>query len=96
MTAESLFKLALAGDFGGRLITGTTEVTGGWDALVCNTDTVFDELKVDGVDVVTARGYAGQTISAGMLIGAGFAQNKQFVKAKITAVKLTSGSVMAY
>ncbi len=80
---------------GGRLITGTDAVTGEWTALVVNEDCVIAALLVDGVDVTTARGFAGKTITAGMFIGAGLNQSNSGYP-KITSVDLTSGSVMAY
>ena len=80
---------------GGRLITGTTAVTGRFTAIVVNEDAVFDELEVNGVAVMTARGLTGQTVTAGMYLGSGFhyqgAQRGEF-----TTIKLVSGSVMVY
>ena len=80
---------------GGRLITGTSAVTGNWDAVVVNTDCVIEAILVDSVDVTTSRGYASQTITAGMFIWAGL-NTGSTGKNKITSIKLTSGSVMAY
>lgn len=80
----------LAGsDTGGILITGTDAVTGSWDSIVVQTDCVINEIKVDGVDVTTARNFNAKTLLAGTFIGAGAGK-------KITSVKLTSGTVMAY
>jgi hypothetical protein len=74
---------------GGTLITGTTAVEGDWFRIVVNADVVFEELKVNGVDIVTDRGFATETLKAGMEIFAG-------VGKKFTEVKLTSGAVIVY
>lgn len=85
---EQLLKL-MGGRDGGRLITGTSTITGDWDALVVNTDAVINEILVDGVNVTTTRGFATNTLVAGMFISAGAGK-------KITSIDLTSGSVIMY
>ncbi len=81
---------------GGKLITGTAAVTGNFVAIVVNEDAVFDELEVDGVDVMERYGLDGaDTVTAGMYLGSGF-HYKGGNRSKFTKIKLTSGSVMAY
>lgn len=79
---------------GGQLITGTDAVTGNFNAIVINEDTVFDELEIEGDDVMTARGLTGKTVTAGMYLGSGFHYTP--ARSSFTKIKLTSGSVMAY
>lgn len=77
-------------------MTGTTAVTGEWDALVVNEDAVIEAIKVEDVDVTTARGFTSATLTTGMFIGAGFNYDSNSKKSKITSIKLTSGSVIMY
>ena len=58
-------------------------------AIVVEKDAVIAALEVDGVDVLTTRGFSGQTLPAKCFIGAG--RNKV-----ITRIQLTSGGIMAY
>lgn len=86
---EQLLKM-LGGRNGGQLLTGTGATAGDWDALIVHTDAVIEILLVDGVNVTTTpRNFNTQTLVAGTFIGAGAGK-------KITSVKLTSGTVMAY
>ena len=85
----------LGNDGGGRLITGTTEVTGKWQLLIVNEDAVIEVLKVEGVDVTAARGLTSNTLTSGMLLGGGGNVDENQYK-EITGVKLTSGSVIVY
>ena len=81
---------------GGQLITGTTAVTGAFVAIVVNEDAVFDELEIDGEDVMADKGLdGGGTVTAGMYLGSGFHYSSG-VRSKFTTIKLTSGSVIAY
>lgn len=90
-------KTILGASDGGRLITGTTAVTGAFVAIVINEDTVFDELEIDGVDVMAARGLDGaDTVTAGMYLGSGFHFSAGNSRSVFTKIKLTSGSIIAY
>jgi len=80
---------------GGQLITGTSAVSGSFVAIVINEDAVFDELEVEGSDVMTSKGLTANTVTAGMYLGSGF----HFIdgrRSQFTKIKLVSGSVMAY
>ena len=96
MNERAFLQIITGNANGGVLITGTTAVTGTWDAVVVNEDCIIEAIKVNDVDVTTARGFAAKSITAGMFIGAGFNYSAGGVKAQITSIKLTSGSVMAY
>ena len=96
MNERSFLQIITGNHGGGILVTGTDAVTGEWDALVVNRDTVIEAIKVDSVDVTSVRGLTGETLSAGMFIGAGFNYNASGAKSKITSIKLTSGSVIMY
>ena len=98
MNDRNMLKILLGGDSGGILITGTDAVTGSFDLIVVNEDAVFTDIIIEGEDVVTARGFAAKTVKAGMYIGAGRLSGQQYASfgAKITNIKLASGSVMAY
>ena len=96
MNERAFLQIITGNANGGVLITGTTAVTGTWDAVVVNEDCVIEAIKVNDVDVTSARGFAANTITAGMFIGAGFNYSAGGVKAQITSIKLTSGSVIAY
>lgn len=87
--------IIIGSSLGGTLITGTDAVAGAWSAIVVNEDCVFNALLVDGVDVMTARGFTGKTITAGMFIGVGLNQSSAGYS-KFTSIDLVSGSVMAY
>jgi hypothetical protein len=95
MNEKTYLQIITGNSGGGRLITGTTAVTGEWDAIVVNESCVIDAIEINDVDVTTARGYNSNTLVAGMFIGAGFNYTGQN-KWRITSIKLTSGSVMAY
>ncbi len=98
MTDRGLLTKIVGGQTGGILISGTDAVTGEFDAIVINEDAVFDELEVDEIDVLEARGLDdGQTLTAGMFLGAGAKQGVSVpTLARFTSIKLTSGSVIAY
>jgi len=98
MNERNMLNMILGGGSGGILITGTTAVTGSFDSIVVNEDAVFDDIIIEGVDVVAARGLTGKTVTAGMYIGAGRLSGQQYaeLRAKITSIKLVSGSVIAY
>ncbi len=51
-------------------------------------DAVFNEIIVNGVNVVTAKGLSGKTVHAGSML--------PFGKAHATSIDLTSGQVFAY
>ena len=57
-------------------------------AIYVHADAVFNEILVGGVNVVTAKGLSGKTISAGTFL--------PFGKTHATSIDLTSGSVVAY
>lgn len=87
----------VGGQTGGQLITGTSTVNGTWYAIVVNADAVIEQLWVNGVNVTSARGLTGATLSAGMYLFAGLSSGSGVnVPNVITSIKLTSGSVMAY
>lgn len=96
MNERSFLQIITGNHGGGILVTGTTAVTGEWDALVVNEDAVVEAIKVEDVDVTTARGFASATLTTGMFIGAGFNYDANSKKSKITSIKLTSGSVIMY
>jgi len=56
--------------------------------IYCDQDTVFNEIIVGGVNVVTAKGLSGITVHQGTLL--------PFGKVHATSIDLTSGQVMAY
>ena len=56
--------------------------------IYVDADTVFSEILVGGVNVVTAKGLAGKTVHAGTLL--------PFGKVHATSIDLTSGQVAAY
>jgi hypothetical protein len=98
MNERNMLNMILGGGTGGILITGTDAVTGSFDSIVVNEDAVFDEVIIEDVDVVADRGLTGATVTAGMYLGAGRLSGQQYaeLRAKITSIKLVSGSVMAY
>lgn len=90
-------RFIVGGQTGGQLITGTSTVNGSWYALVVNSDAVIEQLWVNGVNVTSARGLTGATLSAGMYLFAGLATGSGVSTPNtITRVKLTSGSVIMY
>jgi hypothetical protein len=95
MNEKTYLQIITGNSGGGRLITGTTAVTGEWDAMVINEDAVIEAIKINSVDVTIARGFTAATLTAGMFIGAGFNYTGQS-KWKIDYIKLTSGSVIMY
>ncbi len=97
MNERNMLNMILGGGTGGILITGTDAVTGSFDSIVVNEDAVFDEIIIEGVDVVEDRGL-GKTVVTGMYLGAGRLAGQQYaeLRAKITSIKLVSGSVIAY
>ena len=98
MNERNMLNMILGGGGGGVLITGTTAVTGSFENIVINEDAVFESIIIEGVDVVAARGFTAKPITAGMLIGSGRITGQQFAegRARITSIKLVSGSVIAY
>jgi hypothetical protein len=98
MNERNMLNKILGGGSGGILITGTDAVTGNFDSIVVNEDAVFDEIIIEAVDVVAARGLTGATVTAGMYIGSGRLSGQQYAdeRARITSIKLVSGSVIAY
>lgn len=56
--------------------------------IYCDQDTVFSDIVVGGVNVVTAKGLSGKTVHQGTLL--------PFGKEHVTAIDLTSGQVVAY
>lgn len=98
MNERNMLNMILGGQTGGILITGTSAVTGNFDSIVVNDDAVFDEVLVEGVDIVADRGLTGATVVTGMYLGAGRLAGQQYaeLRAKITSIKLVSGSVIAY
>ena len=96
MNERTYLQIITGNSAGGTLITGTTAVTGTWDAIVVNESCIFTELKVNDVDVTSTRGFDSNTLVAGMFVGAGFNYDSSGAKSRITSIKLASGSVMAY
>jgi len=95
MNERAFLQIITGNSIGGILITGTDDVEGNWDAIVINEDCLIKTIKINDVDVTAARGLTGNTLTAGMFLGAGFNYTAG-VKAQITSITLTSGSVMAY
>jgi hypothetical protein len=56
--------------------------------IYCDQDTVFNDIVVGGVNVVTAKGLSGVTVHQGTLL--------PFGKVHATAIDLASGAVIAY
>jgi hypothetical protein len=98
MNERNMLNKILGGGSGGILITGTGAVTGNFDSIVVNEDAVFDEIIIEDADVVADRGLTGATVTAGMYIGSGRLSGQQYAdeRARITSIKLVSGSVIAY
>jgi len=98
MNERNMLNKILGGGSGGILITGTDAVTGNFDSIVVNEDAVFDEIIIEDADVVADRGLTGATVTAGMYIGSGRLSGQQYAdeRARITSIKLVSGSVIAY
>jgi hypothetical protein len=88
---ESLSQLRKVSGTGGfKLLTGTgahPSLTG--YAIVANTDTVFADFKIDGVDSMAKLGLALQTIKAGAYLPVSEGQ-------AITDIQLTSGDCLIY
>jgi hypothetical protein len=57
-------------------------------AISVDSDTVFNEILVDGANVVTAKGLSGVTVHTGTLL--------TFGKSHATSIDLVSGQVTAY
>lgn len=75
---------------GCQVISGTSAVTGGFQAFVVNNDAVITQVLNDkGVDITSALGLSGVTITKGMLIS-------MPKDAWFSSITLTSGSVIAY
>ena len=96
MNERAFLQIITGNANGGVLITGTTAVTGTWDAIVVNEDCIIEAIKINDVDVTSARGFAAKSITAGMFIGACFNYTAGGSKSQITSIKLVSGSVMSY
>jgi len=98
MNERNMLNKILGGGSGGILITGTDAVTGNFDSIVVNEDAVFDEIIIEDADVVADRGLTGATVTAGMYIGSGRLSGQMYAdeRARITSIKLVSGSVIAY
>ena len=98
MNERNMLNKILGGGSGGILITGTDAVTGSFDSIVVNEDAVFEVITIEGANVVSARGLTAKTVTAGMYIGAGRLSGQLYAeeRARITSIKLVSGSVIAY
>ena len=55
--------------------------------IYCDQDTVFNEILVGGVNIVTSKGLSGKTVHQGTLL--------PFGKEHATSIDLTSGAVVA-
>lgn len=85
--ATGIEKISGIGGF--QMITGTDAVTGQWESLVVNADAVLTALEINSVDVFSAKGLSGVTLTAGMYLPTD-------PNLKITKVTLASGSLIAY
>jgi len=95
MSANAL-DILTGGTSGGILVTGTDEVVLDAYMIQTNEATEIEAIEVDGEDVTEARNLDGETIAAGVKIYAGRAYGTGVAPPKITAITLTSGSVIAY
>ena len=75
---------------GSQVISGTSAVTGGFQAFVVNSNAVISQVLDDkGVDITASKGLSGVTINQGMLIS--MPKGSWF-----SSITLTSGSIIAY
>lgn len=89
-------KTLLGGTTGGMLIAADDAlVLGNWVAIVVNADAIFQVLDINGVSVLSSMGLAGRTVTAGMYLGSGF-NYTDGQRATFTAIRVSSGSVIAY
>jgi hypothetical protein len=80
----------ISGMGGCEFIAAATAKTGkSYSSIVINTDAVISVLQINGVDVLTTKGFNGVTVSAGMFIPSA-------AGTYITAITLTSGTAIAY
>jgi len=80
----------ISGMGGCEFIAAASAKTGKtYTSIVINTDAVISVLSIDGVNVLTTKGFNGATLSAGMFIPAA-------AGTYITAITLTSGTAIAY
>jgi hypothetical protein len=98
MNILNMLNKILGGGTGGVLISGTAAVNGSFDYIVVNQAAVFEVITVEGANVVAARGLTGASVTAGMYLSAGRLSTQQYAaqNAKITSIKLVSGTVIAY
>jgi hypothetical protein len=80
----------ISGMGGCEFIAAASAKTGkSYSSIVINTDAVISVLQINGVDVLTTKGFNGVTVSAGMFIPSA-------AGTYITAITLTSGTAIAY
>lgn len=80
----------IIGSGGCEFIAAASAKTGKtYSGIVINTDAVIGTLEMNGVNVLTTKGFNGATVSAGMFIPAAAGTS-------ITAITLTSGTAIGY
>ena len=80
----------IIGSGGCEFIAAASAKTGkSYAGIVINTDAVISVLSIDGVNVLTTKGFNGVTLSAGIYISVE-------AGSEITAITLASGTAIAY